>query len=56
MVSPIVLLRILKHFLPDDAIPLLGLVVEHPVQIVGHQVEGVVEASNLSSKTELKIL
>ena len=42
----------MKQFLPDDAIPLLCLVVEHPVQIVGDQVERVVEASNLDVATE----
>ncbi len=42
----------MKQFLPDDAIPLLSLVVEHPVQIVGDQVERVVEASHLDVATE----
>lgn len=37
----------MKQFLPDNAIPLFCLVVEYAIQIVGDQVERVVEAGNL---------
>ena len=33
--------------LPDNAVPLPGLVVVHAVQVVRHQVEGVLEARHL---------
>ena len=33
--------------LPDNAIPLPGLVVVHSVQVVRHQVEGVLEPRHL---------